>query len=314
MKKNSFWLAALVCSVSLTAFTFALSGCSTQDNQSSGLIITASFYPIYDFASVVAGADPRSGSAPGIRVINVMPPGAEPHEYEPTPRDVAGFYQSRLFIYNGAGLDPWAEKVAPDLQKKGIKTLNISDFVDRIGNDPHFWLDPVNAEKEVLAIAKALAEVDPVNSSRYLKNAENYILKLKKLDQDYQDALKGCQNKEFATSHTAFAYLAGRYGLEQIPIAGISPDQEPTAKALAGIINLARQKNLKTIYFETLVSPKLAETVASEIGANTEVLYTIEGLSRSEIEAGEDYISHMYDNLHNLLPGFQCSGSQPPKK
>jgi zinc transport system substrate-binding protein len=172
--------------------------------------------------------------------------------------------------------------------------------------DPHFWLDPVLAQEEVQIIRDALIKVDPANAQYYDKNAEGYISQLQALDKKYQDGLASCALKDVVTSHAAFGYLAKRYNLNQIAISGLSPDQEPSSSQMVEIAREAKQKNVKVIFFETLVSPKLAETIAREIGAQTAVFNPLEGLTDQEIKEGKNYISVMEDNLNNLRTALQC--------
>jgi zinc transport system substrate-binding protein len=260
--------------------------------------IVASFYPLADFAHNVGGDL--------VDVINITPAGAEPHDYEPTPQDIAKAYNAKLFIYNGNGVDVWADKIRSDLEAKGVMTIKMSDEVQSINNDPHFWLDPVNAQTETDVIAAALTKIDPSHAADYTKNRDNFKKQLDDLDQQYKTGLATCQTREIVTSHDAFNYLAKRYNLISLYILGLSPDAEPSPKTIADVSQEARAKNIKYIFFETLVSPKVAETVAKEIGAQILVLNPIEGLTDTEINHGWNYISIMKDNLTNLRTALQC--------
>lgn len=270
--------------------------------------VVASFYPLADFAKNVGGDY--------VTVTNITPAGAEPHDYEPTPQDIAKAYNSKVFIFNGNGVDGWADKIQSDLEGKGVKVVKISDHLDSLKKnaqdeeggqyDPHFWLDPVNVEKEADFIADALAQIDPAHKDAYNQNRDNFKKKLSDLDQEYKTGLTSCQLRTIVTSHNAFNYLANRYNLTTLYILGLSPDEEPSPKAIADVANTAKQKGIKYIFFETLVSPKLSETIANEIGAKTLVLNPIEGLTDEEIAQGKNYISVMKDNLANLRTALQC--------
>jgi zinc transport system substrate-binding protein len=166
--------------------------------------------------------------------------------------------------------------------------------------DPHVWLDPVLAQKEVAAIEAGLEQADPVHKDAYKQNAAAYTAKLQELDQAFKEGLKSVKRKEFVTQHAAFAYLSKRYGLTQIPIAGLSPEEEPSPEKMAEIVKFAKQQGVKTIFFETLVTPKVAQTIASEIGAKTSVLNPIEGLTDEDKAKHLDYIGIMKNNLENL--------------
>lgn len=278
-----------------------------QENQTKKLKVVVSFYPLADFAKNVGGDY--------VDVTNITPTGAEPHDYEPTPQDIAKVYNSDVFIANGNGVDAWADKIEEDLISKGIKVIKISGHVASLKSnspegqasfDPHFWLDPVYVEEEIDIIADTLIEIDSVHEKEYNQNRNAYKAQLEELEQEYTKGLASCQIRQIVTSHNAFNYLANRYNLTTLYILGLSPDEEPSPKAIAEVANIARQKGIKYIFFETLVSPKLSETIANEIGAKTLVLNPIEGLTDEEIAQDKNYISVMRDNLTNLKVALQC--------
>jgi len=269
--------------------------------------VVASFFPLANFAQNVGGDF--------VNVANITPAGAEPHDYEPTARDIAKVYDSKLFIINGNGLDTWGDKIQEDLRSKGVFIVKMADNLDSLKNnspdenlpyDPHFWLNPVNVEKEVDAIAEALAKIDPDHKQAYNQNRDNYKKQLADLDREFKIGLSECRQHTIATSHNAFNYLASQYGLSTLYILGLSPDAEPSPKDIAEVANIARQKNIKYIFFESLVSPKLSQTVANEIGAKTLELNPIEGFSDEEIANGKNYISQMKANLVNLKIALEC--------
>ncbi|WP_312096289.1 metal ABC transporter substrate-binding protein [Niallia sp.] len=171
--------------------------------------------------------------------------------------------------------------------------------------DPHVWLSPALAIKEVETITASLIEADPDNKETYQQNSEEYIAKLSTLDQKYQDALSKVEKKEMITQHAAFGYLASEYGLTQVPIAGLSPEQEPDAQRLAELKDFAKEHDISVIYFEETASQKVADTLASEIGAKTEVLSTLEVLSTEDEENGLDYIKVMERNLDKIVQAQQ---------
>ncbi|WP_307411757.1 metal ABC transporter solute-binding protein, Zn/Mn family [Paenibacillus sp. W2I17] len=171
---------------------------------------------------------------------------------------------------------------------------------DHGGLDPHVWLSPALAVTEVRNIEAGLAQAAPEHAAQFKQNADAYIARLESLDQDFKAAVTDSKRKDFITQHAAFGYLAKEYGLQQVPIAGLSPEQEPSAAQMASVIDFAKEHQVKTIFFETLVSSKVSETIASEVGAKTAVLNPIEGLTEEEIAAGMDYISVMRQNLEAL--------------
>jgi len=292
------------------AGVFGGSAPSGSDNISTGkdkIKITASFYPHADFAKNIGGDL--------VDVTNVTPAGAEPHDYEPTPRDIARVYDSRLFIINGNGVDGWGEKIAGELKNRGVTVVNMSDILLPIKNndpqenrpyDPHYWLDPLNAQKEADVIADALIKIDSAHEKEYNKNRDAFKFRLSELDKQYSSGLAVCERKEIVTAHNAFNYLANRYNLSTLYILGFSPDAEPSSQVIAEISTQAKQRGVKYIFFETLVDPGLAQTIAGEIGAQTLVLNPIEGLTNEDISQGKDYISIMKENLSNLRIALQC--------
>ncbi len=326
--------------LSLVSILF-LYGCSTEkttENTSADLVVAASFYPLYDFASNVVGGEGE--------VISITPNGTEPHDFEPTPKDLAKIYSSKLFIYNGSGMDPWAEKIAADLESKGVKTLEMSQFVDLLAAshedehsdeeeahsdededthdetsekhsatededahgdfDPHFWLDPVIAQTLVKEIAAELQLLDPTKSNVFKENSDNFVAELETLVTSYKEGLASCDLKTTVASHAAFNYLANRFGFEVISIAGISPEEEPSPARLAEITTLVKSKGVKYIFFETLVSPKIAETIAKEAGVETLVFNPLEGLTQEQIDSNQNYLSIMSENLDNLRTALSC--------
>lgn len=298
MKKSIIAIALLIS---------VLSGCSntpevkTKSSSENGpLKIVTSFYPLYEIAHQIGGDL--------VTVKNIVPGGTEPHDYEPTARDIIDMREADLVIYNGLGLEPWKDKIIPDLQKNNIQIIQISDFLknNTIANDPHLWLDPVNYKIEVEEISKKIIELDPAHTNIYKSNTEKFIQELHALDLAYANGLKSCKFDTFITNHGAFAYLAKQYHLNIIPVAGLSPDIEPSPKAMAGITNLITQKGIRYILTETLVSPKIADTLAKSSGAKTLTLNPLEGLTNEEIAAGGNYISVMKDNLPNLRTALEC--------
>ncbi len=307
-----------------------LTGCGskTKSTQSSPdkIKVFATVYPVYDFARQVGGDK--------IELAMLMPPGAEPHDWEPTPQDIIKLKSAKLVLYHGAGLEPVDKLLSKDILAT-VKAVEVSKGITLLANpeddghedeaddhqheqdkktgqhthesetDPHVWLDPVNAQQEVKTIAAALSEADPANSDYYQKNAERFIQELAKLDNDYQTTLAKAGRRDIITSHIAFGYLAKRYNLEQTGIMGLAPDSEPTPDKMAKVVDFCRTHQVKYIFFETLVSPKLADTIAKETGAGLLVLNPLENLTAEEMKQGKDYLSVMRENLANLAKALQ---------
>lgn len=287
-----------------------------EENNSPKIKVVTSFYPLYFFTSQIAGdkAD----------VSNLIPSGAEPHGYEPTARDMAQIESSNLLVLNGGGLEGWGENIKSNFNKdktkvvvagEGLttKTMEEEEHEEHAeeghhhdGIDPHIWLSPILAQQMIDKIEFGLSEVDPNNSSYYKSNAEILKNKLSVLDEEFKKGLATCGDKNIITSHAAFAYLASAYGLNQISIAGLSSEEEPSSKEMAEIVKFAKDNNVKYIFFESLISPKLSETIAKEIGAQTLLLNPIGGLTEDEINSGKDYFTEMRSNLANLKIALQC--------
>lgn len=276
-------------------------------NISGKMLITTSFYPLYFFTSQIAGDKAM--------VEIITPPGIEPHEYEPTARDIARISDSNMLILNGGMFETWGDKIKDQLQGSSTYILVAGDKLinnqkDEAGNmikDPHIWLDPALAKQEAEKIALSLEKIDSNNASYYRERKTALINDLSEVDREYRIGLENCQIRDFVTSHASFGYLAARYNIHQVAISGISPDEEPSSQKLAEITNVVKSEHIPVIFFETLVSPKLSEVIAAETGAKIAVLDPIEGLSQDKINAGQTYITLMKENLTNLQTALLCS-------
>jgi zinc transport system substrate-binding protein len=297
MKKLLFVIFVFI---TVIAFIFYLnSGVKNNGPVDNRLQVSASFYPLYFFASQIGGDK--------VNVVNITPAGVEPHDYDPSAQDIAAIESGGMLILNGS-LEAWGDKIKDTLQGsrvltiiagRGLFTQKISDQgVSQV--DPHVWLDPLKAKQEAHTIADGFIKIDPKNEKYYKNNELLLDAEFDRLDSEYKNGLAQCPQRDIITSHAAFGYLATRYGLTQISIAGLSPDAEPSAQQLADITIFARQHNIEYIFFESLVSPKLSQTIASEVGAYTLVLDPIEGVSDNNIKAGNNYFTIMEDNLKNL--------------
>jgi zinc transport system substrate-binding protein len=294
-KKILFLFFGLILAVALIVFIFR----STPTQTFNKLPVTASSYPLYFFASEIGGEK--------VNVINITPAGMEPHDYEPTARDLAQIENSKLLILNGLGLEAWGDDVRKNNLSKNIIIVGEKlDDQKMIAGDPHVWFSPSLAKLIADKILAEFIKVDPANANYYQADAEALKFKLDGLDKNYQTGLKNCTQKNIITAHAAFGYLAAEYGLKQIAIAGLSPNAEPTPKDLINISRLAKENNIKYIFFESLISPKFSETIANEVGAKTLVLNPIEGLTQKELLDGKNYFTIMRDNLVNLKIALQC--------
>lgn len=304
MQKRVLIIIVIITAATIAASFFAQKKTASLPQKFS---VTASFYVLGNFVEHIGGDS--------VSVTVITPPGVESHDYEPTPNDLITVGHSNLFIYNGAGFDPWAEKLVSSLNKESVASLAINEHLnakelvqgEKINaSNPHYWLDPILAIKEVEIIRDTLIEKNPLGAQIYKENARIYIEKLRNLNQEYEAGLRSCDLRDMIVSHNAFEYLGSRYTINTIPIAGISPEDEPSARKIGEIADVAREKGIRFIFFETAASPKLAETIAREVGIETLVLNPIETLTETELKTGEDYISVMKKNLNNLRKALSC--------
>ncbi|TML04971.1 MAG: zinc ABC transporter substrate-binding protein [Actinobacteria bacterium] len=270
-----------------------LAGCGSSGSASGGKTVVAAFYPIAYAAEQIGG--------PGYDVVNLTPPGAEPHDLELTPRAVGRIESADVVFYLSHGFQPAVSKAVDQAHGTTVDVLAGLPLHSAAGQeagltaDPHVWLNPVLFEQVARHIGSVLHHP-----------ARAFDAKLRRLDADYRRGLQHCTRKEIVTSHAAFGYLAQRYGLTQVPITGLTPESEPSPKQLAAVVRLVRRTHATTVFFETLVSPRLADTVAREVGAHTAVLDPIEGLTPSEQKNGDDYFTLMRKNLANLRTALAC--------
>lgn len=277
---------------------------ATMDNKIS---VTTSFYPLYFLASQIGGDL--------INVENLTPVGIEPHDYELTAQDMVKIKKSKLLFLNGGGLEVWSEDIKNSIKIGGPTIIVLGDDLisQKIGetseakNDPHIWLSPILVIKMAEKITNNLIEIDMKNKDYYNSNLNILKTKLINLDANYKKSLSQCKKKDVVTSHNAFGYLTQAYNLNQIPIAGLSPEEEPSSQQLAQVAKFARENEIKYIFFESLLSPKLSQTIAREIGAETLVLNPIEGLTEQEINQGKNYLTEMEVNLENLKIALECN-------
>jgi len=268
--------------------------------------LVTSIYPLSFFSKEIGGDN--------VSVTTVTPAGVEPHDFEPKPRDLTAVYNSEILVVNGLGLEPWANKIKDELVSKKIIVVSASDGVDVIEKDdqpdPHIWLDPVSAQRSVLNIRDGLIKVDPENEDIYRTNADNLIVKLVNLDNLYRKSLFDCKQDTVIASHSVFGYLEKRYRFHQDTLAGLSPDEEPSTQRVAQLINTIKHNNIKYILTETLLSPKLSETLSRETGAIIIPFNPLESLSPQESIKNEDYFTIQNDNIRTLATALQCTTTQ----
>jgi len=277
------------------------------------LQVVTTFYPMYEFTKNIVKNKAH--------VDLLIPYNIEPHDWEPTPKDIGNIQSADVLVYNSPSMETWISSIKKSLDKSQPLFVEASEGItlmegtegeeedhdegehhdeDEHMLDPHVWLSPVLAQKEVQTITTALIKQDPKNKTYYEKNSQEYIQQLKELDEIYRKTLNDAHYKEIITQHAAFGYLAKEYGLIQVPIAGLSPSEEPSPAKLGELKKFAKQHHIDVIFFEETTSPKIAQTLARELGAETKVLNTIEGLSKKDQEKGLGYIEIMKENLTSL--------------
>jgi len=301
--------AALACLGLVTA----LAGCGAgaADVPPGTVSVVAAFYPLQFAAEQVGGSH--------VHVTNLTRPGAEPHDLELSPMDVARVSRAQVVVYE-KGLQSAVDQAVD--QEAGDRALDVTgpahldlrytpieggqaSTVEAGSIDPHFWLDPTRYALVARAIADRLGRVDPAHRTAYEANAAHFAGRLESLDHELATGLAHCQRQELVTSHNAFGYLARRYHLQQVGITGLSPDAEPEPASLARVATYARSHGVTTIFAEALASPAIAGTVARETGARVAVLDPVEGLTSSS--AGRDYVEVMRSNLAALRTGLGCA-------
>ena len=263
--------------------------------------VVASFYPMYEFVKQVGGDR--------VDVSTLIPIGIEPHDYDPTIQQILNAQSASMLVYNSPGLETWVPKINAKFAldaSNGI-TLRSSTDPNSHGTDPHVWLDPILAKKEVENIRDGLIKVDSVNAAYYSATTKKFAGQLDSLDTSIRTMLPTCQKKDFIAFHEAFGYFAKRYGLNQHSVLGISPEGEIAPQKLQEVVQLARNLGINTIYSEDLVDPRLANTIAQEIpNGKVVILSPIEGINQSEQKAGITYIDKMHQDIAALKGGLVC--------
>lgn len=304
----------LLAATAVAVLTGAVAACGdpTSGSGTDGrLDVVTAFYPLR-FLSERLGAD-------AVAVTELTKPGAEPHDVELNPRQVADISDAALVVYL-KGFQPAVDEAVQ--QEAADRAFDAGSAVELLAaadddheqvpgepehaegsTDPHVWLDPVRLATIAGKLAERLGQADPARAAGYTERAATLRRELTALDTEYATGLRTCARRELVTSHTAFRYLADRYDLTEVGITGISPESEPSPQRLAHVAEEAKSTGTTTIFFETLVSPKVAETIAREVGAKTAVLDPLEGLS----EPDTDYFSVMRANLTALTTALGCT-------
>ena len=289
-------------SLTLTALALAgtalLAACtgsadSTGDPDSTATKVVAAFYPLAYAADRVGGAD--------VTVTSLTPPGVEPHDLELSAAQVAEIAEADLVLYV-KGFQPAVDEAVA--QQAADHSIDVAASLDLLDSDPHVWLDPSNMAAIGEQVVERLADLDPAARAALTANAAALTSAMTDLDAAFADGLATCRSRDLVVSHEAFGYLAAAYGLTQVGISGLSPEAEPSPARMKEVADLVTAKGIDTIYYETLVDPKVAQTVADETGATAAVLDPLEGLAP---DSTGDYVSVMTANLATLVAGQGCT-------
>lgn len=308
--------------LAVASLVLGLSACSSSsshaDENNAQITVAASFYPIEEIARRVGGTY--------IDVVELTPAGQGAHDVQLTAKQLTVLSSASAVFYISDGFQPDVEKAVASLPSKVIpvdllQTVTLLDVVAQLdgtegetdgevlasGKDPHVWLDPANMIAMTTAVADSLSQLKPEFATEFNAAAKSYIAELQALGSEIDTKLATCESRALVTSHRAFAYLAKRANVRQVAIAGVNPEEEPSAKSLEAIASFARANKVSTIFFETLLPADLAKTLADKVGATADLLDPIEGISSEDLASGASYISIQRDNLSRIAKGLRCS-------
>lgn len=266
----------------------------------AAVTVATTTFPLYDFTRAITKDISR------IRVVPLAPVNIGPHDFSPTPATTSLMTQADIVIINGLGLDTYATELVEANGKPGVIVVDSSQGANIITGgineegeeqefDPHLWVDPTNAIHQVNNIVAALVQADPADKEALLANAAAYRRQLQTLDQEFEQRLANVSQKDFVSFHSAFRYLARRYGLHQVAVIDPAPGTDPTPQQLTHIINIIRQKNIKVIFSEPQFSPKIVEAIAADLAIEVQPLDPIETATESDT-----YLGIMQRNLVTL--------------
>lgn len=279
------------------------------------LNVVTTFYPIYEFASQVAGENAD--------VTVLLQAGQETHNYEPSPKDMAAIYDADVFIYSSEYMETWVPTVLNNLTESDVRIIEAAQGIPFYEEkesdeeehshqerhhhavDPHVWLDPNYASQMVQTISEGLQAQDEEHAENYKKNAEAYQENLQQLDKEFQNAFSEARNRTFVVQHAAFGYLARRYDLKEVSLSSLTSEQEISPAVLAEMGEFIHKNHIQTIYYQDSSSSKAAETLADETDTNLEILHSIEGVTKADQKKGINYLSLMRSNLKALNSTIQ---------
>ncbi|WP_097028206.1 metal ABC transporter substrate-binding protein [Clostridium peptidivorans] len=311
MKKKLLYLVTVISLImSLVACNKSADTKQTSKVESSGnekIKIAVTFNPLKEFAEAVGGDK--------VQVETIIPNGSEPHDFDPRAKDLINIENADIFVYNGLNMEPWVDRVISNLQNKDLIKVESSKNVNAIkieenkhedaekndhgDYDPHIWLGLTSAKVQAKNIMDALIKVDGKNKDFYEKNYKEFENEIDKLLNEYKPKFEALKNKNFVTGHAAFAYFCRDFGLKQNSVEGVFAEGEPTPKKLKALTDYCKENKVKTIFVEDMVSPKVSETLAKEVGADIKTIYTVEASedNKSYIQSMESNIKEVYESL-----------------
>ncbi|MBM7871846.1 zinc transport system substrate-binding protein [Clostridium pascui] len=279
-----------------------------ESSENGKIKIAVTFNPLKEFAEAVGGDK--------VKVETIIPNGSEPHDFDPRAKDLINIENADIFVYNGFNMEPWVDKVISNLQNKDLITVESSKNINAIkieedenkveenkeehgDYDPHTWLGLTSAKVQAKNIMDALIKVDGKNKDFYEKNYKEFEDELDKLLNEYKPKFQALKNKNFVTGHAAFAYFCRDFGLKQNSVEGVFAEGEPTPKKLKDLTDYCKENKVKTIFVEDMVSPKVSETLAKEVGADIKTIYTVEASedNKNYIQSMESNIKEVYESL-----------------
>jgi zinc transport system substrate-binding protein len=291
-------ISTKITAIFLTIFILFFVAC-TKTKEETRPIIAVTTFALYDITKHIAKNS--------VKIVNILPFGVEPHEYEPTPKLVASLEKSALVLYSGAGLEPWTRGFV--FKKKAV---DMSEYVvlqtlhDTQAIDPHYWLNFENMKKATEIITKELIAISPKNKNLYQKNKENYLLMLENLNLAFQTQLATCKRNTIVVNHNAFGYLAKKYNFHVESLSGLSPDAEPNAKNIIRLINLIKEHNVSTVFFEDFASDKAIKGVANATQTQVDILKPLGNITADEAKEHLTYEDMMQINLDKLSKALSC--------
>ncbi len=274
-----------------------LIGCSSKEQADNGqLNVYTSFYCIYDLTSKIAGNKAQ--------VTNLIPAGTEPHDWEPTPKDMAALENADVLFCSGLNMEGWLDSVKNSIDVNAV-VLTDEAKIENTQDDPHIWLDPMLADKLAQNIQAELSRLDPDNADYYSANYTELSDKLKALDAEYRETLEPYNGEKIVVSHRAYGYLCSAYGLEQVAIDGLGSESEPSPQQMKQIIDTINSEGITTVFYEELMSTKVAEQISEETNVRLLPLNPVENLGTDDTGKEKDYFDIMEENLQNLKAGFK---------